>query len=79
MRATRGADLGLELVVRDDGVGATTLDLARGGLHRGVDSMRERAAGLAAQLSFETTPGGGCTVRVRVPAASLELVGSHAA
>jgi two-component system sensor histidine kinase UhpB len=79
VRSTRGADLGLELVVSDDGVGATTLDLARGGLHRGVDSMRERAAGLAATLTFESTPGGGCTVRVQVPAASLELAGSQAA
>ncbi len=58
---------GLELCVADDGHGASDIDLQRGGMHRGVDAMRERAWGVGGTMAFEETAGGGCTVRVIVP------------
>ena len=58
---------GLELVISDDGRGADEGDLLRGGMHRGVDAMRERAWGVGGTMTFEETNGGGCTVRVIVP------------
>jgi signal transduction histidine kinase len=68
VRATHRADGQLELVVADDGRGASPGELDRGGLHRGVDAMRERAAGIGGSLAFETTPAGGTTVRTTFPA-----------
>jgi signal transduction histidine kinase len=67
--AVRAAALpggGVELAVEDDGRGARPEELSRGGLHRGVDAMRERAAGIGAELTFEATPGSGTTVCVRL-------------
>jgi signal transduction histidine kinase len=61
------ADGGIELAIADDGRGVSTDDLDRGGLHRGVDAMRERAAGIGATLVFELTSGGGTTVRTTLP------------
>ena len=58
---------GLELCIADDGRGASEDDLQRGGMHRGVDAMRERAWGVGGTMTFEETAGGGCTVRVIVP------------
>jgi signal transduction histidine kinase len=58
---------GLELCIADDGHGASDDDLQRGGMHRGVDAMRERAWGVGGTMAFEETAGGGCTVRVIVP------------
>ncbi len=58
---------GIELVIADDGRGAGEDDLLRGGMHRGVDAMRERAWGVGGTMTFEQTDGGGCTVRVIVP------------
>jgi signal transduction histidine kinase len=62
VRATRDDGV-ITLEVHDDGRGASADDLGRGGLHRGVDAMRERAAGIGASLAFDTEPGGGMTVR----------------
>jgi signal transduction histidine kinase len=58
---------GIELCIADDGRGAAGHDLHRGGMHRGVDAMRERALGVGGTMTFEETLGGGCTVRVIVP------------
>jgi signal transduction histidine kinase len=58
---------GIELMIADDGRGATEDELMRGGMHRGVDAMRERAWGVGGTMTFEETNGGGCTVRVIVP------------
>ena len=57
----------IELMIADDGRGADPTVLNRGGLHRGVDAMRERAWGVGATLTFDVTRGGGTTVRVVVP------------
>jgi signal transduction histidine kinase len=58
---------GIELCIADDGRGASEDELMRGGMHRGVDAMRERAWGVGGTMTFEETTGGGCTVRVIVP------------
>jgi signal transduction histidine kinase len=58
---------GIELCVADNGRGAQEEELQRGGMHRGVDAMRERAWGVGGTMTFEETTGGGCTVRVIVP------------
>ncbi len=58
---------GIELCVADNGRGAHEEELQRGGMHRGVDAMRERAWGVGGTMTFEETTGGGCTVRVIVP------------
>jgi signal transduction histidine kinase len=58
---------GIELMIADDGRGASDDELMRGGMHRGVDAMRERAWGVGGTMTFEETNGGGCTVRVIVP------------
>jgi signal transduction histidine kinase len=58
---------GLELCIADNGRGASDDELQRGGMHRGVDAMRERAWGVGGTMAFEETDGGGCTVRVIVP------------
>jgi signal transduction histidine kinase len=58
---------GIELCIADNGRGAEDDELQRGGMHRGVDAMRERAWGVGGTMTFEETSGGGCTVRVIVP------------
>jgi signal transduction histidine kinase len=58
---------GIELTIADNGQGAEDDELHRGGMHRGVDAMRERAWGVGGTMTFEETSGGGCTVRVIVP------------
>jgi two-component system sensor histidine kinase UhpB len=58
---------GIELCIADNGRGAHEEELQRGGMHRGVDAMRERAWGVGGTMTFEETTGGGCTVRVIVP------------
>jgi signal transduction histidine kinase len=58
---------GIELCIADNGRGAEEDELQRGGMHRGVDAMRERAWGVGGTMTFEQTAGGGCTVRVIVP------------
>jgi signal transduction histidine kinase len=58
---------GIELCIADNGRGAHEDELQRGGMHRGVDAMRERAWGVGGTMAFEETAGGGCTVRVIVP------------
>ena len=61
LRAT-GSDLSLE--VTDDGVG---FDLARGSEGNGLGSMRRRADRLGGSLDVVSVPGGGTTVRLRMP------------
>jgi signal transduction histidine kinase len=58
---------GIELCISDNGRGASEDELLRGGMHRGVDAMRERSWGVGGTMTFEETNGGGCTVRVIVP------------
>jgi two-component system sensor histidine kinase UhpB len=65
--AHRRRDHSIEFAIADDGTGTSPEELDRRGHHQGVDAMRERASGIGATLRFETTPGGGTTVRVVVP------------
>lgn len=62
-----------ELIVEDDGVGIAdpgAVDGADPG-HYGIAIMRERAAGLGGELTFEHSAGGGTRVRLRFPEAQL--------
>ena len=61
----RPAELALE--VRDDGQGFAP-DQAPSAGHYGLTGMRERAATIGATLDVTSEPGGGTTVRLRVPA-----------
>jgi PAS domain S-box-containing protein len=57
---------GLELVVRDDGVGFDPAGQRERG-HLGIASMRERVNLLAGELEHDSAPGKGTTVMVWVP------------
>ena len=60
----------LRLVVEDDGVGfdpeAATLS-ARRGEHLGLLGMTERVQAVGGTIEFDSRPGAGCRVRVRIP------------
>lgn len=55
----------ISLVIEDNGVGLG--DTPHAETHIGLHSMRERAAVVGGTLDVEPTPGGGTTVRARVP------------
>jgi signal transduction histidine kinase len=58
----------LDLAIKDDGAGmAVPADNVSDG-HYGLLGMRERARLIGAGLKIESKPGGGTTVRVRMPA-----------
>lgn len=58
------------LVIADDGVGLDTG--RRHAAELGIPGMRERAALLGGDLSIESAPGRGTTVRLTVPLTALE-------
>ena len=62
-----------ELIVEDDGVGIADPGAVEGADpgHYGIAIMRERAAGLGGDLTFEHSAGGGTRVRLRFPEAQL--------
>ena len=62
-----------ELIVDDDGVGIADPGAAEGADpgHYGIAIMRERAAGLGGEVTFEHSAGGGTRVRLRFPEAQL--------
>jgi two-component system sensor histidine kinase UhpB len=57
------------LLVTDDGCGfeRSHVERAGGGLGFGLTAMRERVEALGGQLSVQTRPGGGTSVKARVP------------
>jgi len=67
VRLARLEDHGVELTVADDGRGFA-FDEAEGGL--GIAGMRERALLIGAELTIESRPGRGTTVRLTVPGES---------
>ena len=56
------------LIVRDDGVGFDPAEPHPG--HFGLETMRERASRIGAELSLDSAPGRGTRVRVQVPASA---------
>src|SRR5262249_31381819 len=66
-RLGRRVDGGVELEVSDDGRGFA-FDEAEGGL--GIAGMRERALLVGGELTIESRPGHGTTVRLTVPGES---------
>jgi two-component system sensor histidine kinase UhpB len=65
VRLRRSDDGGVELTVNDDGRGFA-FDESEGGL--GIGGMRERALLIGGELTIESRPGHGTTVRLAVPA-----------
>lgn len=63
--ALRSLDGGLQLAIRDDGIGFDPK--IRVGLHLGLASMRERVELLGGELDIESAPGHGTTILVWVP------------
>ena len=61
----------LTVVVRDDGVGFDPATVPAG--HLGQVTMRDRAAAVGGDLTVDSSVGGGCTVTVRVPIASVAV------
>jgi len=63
----RGDENGVEIVVADNGIAvdAETFTSARG--HRGLATMRDRAAVIGGWCTIEPAPPHGCTVRIFVP------------
>jgi signal transduction histidine kinase len=60
----------LRLVVEDDGIGfdpAAVMRSARRGEHLGLLGMTERARGAGGTIDFESHPGSGSRVVVRIP------------
>jgi PAS domain S-box-containing protein len=58
-------DAEVVLTLRDDGVGFDPAEPHPG--HFGLETMRERASRIGAELSLESAPGAGTKVQVRVP------------
>lgn len=57
----------LELRIRDDGIGFQPPGPAQGeNGHFGLQTMRERAQALGADLTLESEPGQGCSIEVRL-------------
>lgn len=67
VRLRRGGDGGVVLEVGDDGRGFAFDESERG---LGIGGMRERALLVGAELSIESRPGAGTTVRLDVPGES---------
>ncbi len=66
---------GVELTIRDNGVGAELSDLLRAAEHgrMGVSgSIRGRVEDLGGTVTWTTRPGGGCVVRMTVPRSAKE-------
>lgn len=66
-----GGAAGVTLLVEDDGVGFDTDDLAAAKPdHRGIglQAMRERASLIGADLTIQSKPGSGTTIRIIIPA-----------
>jgi len=63
----RGDEEGVEIVTVDDGVTTDPTVFASAPGHRGLATMRDRAAVLGGSCTFETSQPHGCTVRVHAP------------
>src|SRR5262249_31335372 len=61
----------VRVAIADDGVGFDTEQIARrpsAALHMGIDAMMERVRAASGEISIESQPGAGTTVRWGVPA-----------
>ena len=63
----RGGEEGLEIVISDDGVAVDPLSFVSAPGHRGLATMRDRAAIVGGTCTMEPSSPHGCTVRVYVP------------
>jgi signal transduction histidine kinase len=63
----RGDEDGLEIVISDNGVAVDPLTFVSAPGHRGLATMRDRAAIVGGTCTMEPSSPHGCTVRVYVP------------
>jgi signal transduction histidine kinase len=63
----RGGDDGLEIVISDNGIAVDPESFVSAPGHRGLATMRDRAAILGGSCTMEPSSPHGCTVRVYVP------------
>ena len=63
----RGGEKGLEIVISDNGVAVDPESFVSAPGHRGLATMRDRAAILGGSCTMEPSSPHGCTVRVFVP------------
>jgi signal transduction histidine kinase len=66
--SVRESDGGVAVEVRDEGIG---FDLAAASSGFGLVGMRERAELVDGTLAVDSTPGGGTTISIAVPARYL--------
>jgi signal transduction histidine kinase len=69
----------LEVVVEDDGGGIGTRPSPADRPHYGLPAMRERADSIGATVDWTNGPGGGCRVRLAVPAGAAVSVAADVA
>ena len=70
----RGADAGLQVEIRDDGVGFDPSEIRPGRI--GLQNMAERCQALGAALEIQSAPNAGTLIRIRIPyttAGALEM------
>ena len=63
----QGTEDGLEIVVSDNGVATDPEAFLSAAGHRGLATMRDRAAGVGGRCTFEPSSPTGCTVRIYIP------------
>ncbi len=63
----RGTEEGLEIVISDNGIAVDPESFVSAPGHRGLATMRDRAAILGGTCTMEPSSPHGCTVRVHVP------------
>jgi signal transduction histidine kinase len=81
VRITRPAASGVEFAVEDDGHGFDpgAVPAGRDGYGFGLFSMSERVRLLGGDLTIDSAPGSGTTLRVRVPASLVQRLSSASA
>jgi signal transduction histidine kinase len=65
---------GLEILIRDDGVGFDLVAVSESGGHYGLVGLRERARLAGGNLQVISAPGAGTTLSIRLP---LESAGAE--
>jgi nitrate/nitrite-specific signal transduction histidine kinase len=61
----------VKLIVQDDGIG---LDGTRHSYGLGLTNMQNRAGLYKGKLTFNSSPGNGCTIKVKFPTVNNEVV-----
>ena len=63
----KGDEAGVEIVISDNGTAADPAGFTSAPGHRGLETMRDRAADVGGRCTIESTTPHGCTVRLFMP------------